>query len=94
MPLSRELVRPRYADLLLVPARGEYQAVVPYGPGVLGLLLTGLRIQENVANPAALFVGGEQVVAIEVPGNVDAQAGVAAPDLGPVVANGEAVLRR
>ena len=59
---------------------------------MLGLLLAGLGVQENVVDPAALFVGGEQVVTVEVPGDVDTQARIAAPELGVVVANGEAVL--
>ncbi len=92
MRLAATPKRYRLGETLFVPARGEDQAVVPYGPRVLGLLLAGLGVQENVVDPAALFVGGEQVVTVEVPGDVDTQARIAAPELGVVVANGEAVL--
>ena len=43
---------------------------------MLGWLLTGLWIQENVVNPAAIFVGGEQVVTVKVPRDIHTQAGI------------------
>ena len=45
-----------------------------------------------VLDPLAILCGAEQIVAVEPPGRVDAEAGVAIPELRVVVRNRETIV--
>jgi hypothetical protein len=56
-----------------------------YDPCVFARLLAGFRIVEDVADPFACLGSAQDVVAIEIAGNVDAQSRVPPDHFGVVV---------
>ena len=77
---------------LLVPAGSEEQAIVTHDPGVFLTVFAGFRVYEDVVDPFARLGSAAQVVAVEVAGGVNAEAGIAPDEHGVVVGYGVAVL--
>ena len=72
----------------LVPTGTEDQPVVQDHPSVLPMFLASIGIEEDVADPVALFASRQQVVTVEVAGGIYALARVLSDKARIVVCDG------